>query len=161
MASASSSRLQSKAQQLLHKYRQAKKGGTEKRLKASQNSTSALCSPRSQRSSAALPRSTRSSRPEVHAEPKVSQSVVLANLKQELAFKEHEIQLLHENLKKAEELNEQNKNELKDDLQEIRKIMERADKDAAAPTQKLTELMDFKITAKEQIIDLKFKLEKE
>jgi hypothetical protein len=58
-------------------------------------------------------------------------------------------------------LNEQNKNELKDDLQEIRKIMKRADKDHTAPTQKLTELMDFKITANEQIIDLKFKLEKE
>jgi len=39
--------------------------------------------------------------------------------------------------------------------------MKRADKDDAAPTQKLTELMNFKITAKEQMIDLQFKLEKE
>ena len=161
MASASSSRLQSKAHQLLHKYRQAKKGGTERRLKASQNSTSALGSPRSQPSSAALPRSTRSSRPEVHADSKVSQSALLANLKQELAFKEYEIQLLHENLKNAEELNEQNRNELQGDLQEIRKIMKRADKDDAAPAQKLIELMNFKIIAKEQMTDLKFKLEKE
>jgi hypothetical protein len=39
--------------------------------------------------------------------------------------------------------------------------MKRADKDDAAPAQKLIELMNFKIIAKEQMTDLKFKLEKE
>jgi hypothetical protein len=46
-------------------------------------------------------------------------------------------------------------------LHEIRKIMESADIDKAAPTQKLAELMNFKIKAKEQMIDLMFKLERE